>query len=134
MGREVEECGGREEGGQREMMETVLKDLSMQSETDWWTSSGLVTFYRQHVVLALTNDWSAEAYEVIEQYTRTHTNTNTNKHRLSLVPFDNAETADGLLLIAACVAMVLSLVFKWHSNESSSPAVKSSNFRSLFII
>ena len=81
MGREVEECGGREEGGQREMMETVLKDLSMQSETDWWTSSGLVTFYRQHV-LALTNDWSAEAYDVIEQYTHTQTQTQTNTDSL----------------------------------------------------
>ena len=41
-------------------------------------------------MLELTNDWSAEAYEVIKQ----HTHTNTNTH--SLVPFDNA-----LLLIAA---------------------------------
>jgi len=47
-------------------------------------------------MLALTNDWSVEAYEVIKQ----HTHTNTNTH--SLVYFDNAETADGLLLIAAC--------------------------------
>ena len=57
-------------------------------------------------MLALTNDWSAEAYEVIKQHTHTQTQTNTH----SLISFDNAETADGLLLIAACVAMVLSFI------------------------
>jgi len=44
--------GGRKGGGQRwrGQMGTVLnKDLSMQSETDWWSSSGL-TFYRQHLL------------------------------------------------------------------------------------
>ena len=59
-------------------------------------------------MLALTNDWSAEAYEVIKQHTHTHTHKQTNTH--SLISFDNAETADGLLLIAACVAMVLSFI------------------------
>ena len=65
-------------------MGTVLEDLSMQSETDWWTSTHILQatsstqakVTRSSVMLALTNDWSAEAYEIIKQHThnkQTHT-------------------------------------------------------------